>query len=143
MERMEKTMQPLSGKKPDLGLGMAIGLPAGALLGMIFLNGNIAMGLSIGLLAATAYGAVPATSRVNRLYPFIGIAAGALAGAILGLLLGLLHGQYAAATQQAHATWLFGLPYKGGYSLVCASFLAAVGLPLSVTLAARKQSQAH
>ncbi len=125
-------------KRRDIGTGIAFGLPAGVLIGIIFLNGNIALGLAIGLIAAVVYGSVPDVESQKRVYPLVGVFAGAVAGSLLGLLLGLLHGQYAAAMQQDYTRVLFGLPYKDGYMLFCSVIAAAMGLLAGAALANRK-----
>lgn len=130
-------METTKWKNPDLGMGIAIGMPAGLLLGLIFLNGNIALGISIVILFLFAYSSLPE----KRTYAFIAIGAGAVAGALIGVVLGLIHGQYAAAMQLDYVKWLFGLPYKSGYVLVCTILMAAVGLPVGVAWGQRSQGQ--
>lgn len=130
-------MQSVTQKNMKSGMGIALGLPFGALLGMLFLDGNAGLGLGIGLL----FGAVYESCAQYRVFPWPWSLGGAAIGAATGALLGLLHGQHSASIGQATPNTLFGLPYQPDYLAIGALVAAAAGVAIGIVFEQRRQDR--
>lgn len=127
--------------KTSLGLGIALGLVFGAALGAVFFQGQILMGLILGLLYGVTLSLLADQLQEKVLYPLILCAALAVPGGLLGFLIGLLHGRVEVSTGHAAGVTLFGLPYQGGYALMCAVIASSIGLAVGTVIAIRKKAQ--
>ena len=132
-------MQSTTQKPSNSGLGIALGLPFGALFGMLFMDGNIGLGVGIGLLFGTIY----ESCAKEQAFPFLWAVGGAGFGMLTGALLGLLHGQHAAAIGRAPSVTLFGLPYLPDYLAICALVTAAAGTAVGMILEKVRQDREH
>lgn len=123
-------MQTATQKNTKSGSAIALGLSFGAILGMLFLDGNLGVGMGIGLL----FGVIYDSCAQGQVFPMFWAVGGAVVGAAGGALLGLLHGQYAVSIGRATAVTLFGLPYQPDYLVICALVAAAAGVAVGISL---------
>jgi flagellar biosynthesis protein FliR len=122
MENFEKTNRR---KKSSVGLGIAMGLPLGGVLGLLPLAGNVGWitGVGIGLVVGIVIASIADDLGRTPVYTLSGVFSGALVGAIAGLLLEIL-------------LVSFGYPALGMW------FGAAVGLVAGTVVDTRKKHQA-
>lgn len=126
--RMNSNIQTGKRKNAYMGLGIALGAGIGILIGLLFLDGNIAFGMGIGVAVGMVLGMI--TDELGRppLQAFAGIMIGATVGTMLGTVIGLANGWYNVSQQQAVISTLFGLPFEPGYAGPAALIIASAGM---------------
>jgi hypothetical protein len=121
-----------------IGSGIALGAAIGMLLGLLFMDGNISLGLIFGACIGLVFGLLLDVLGGKIVYSLAGLGIGALLGLIFGALLGVLVGPPAAP---GSAGVIFGLPISTGYGFIGAVSLAALGLGGGTLIGVNKMQQ--
>jgi len=87
---MEEGIPTKKGKKKSYtGAGIALGAGVGSSFGLLFMDGNIAVGAGIGVAIGIVIGSIADTLGQLPLYTLGGVVSGLIVGSIVGLLLRL------------------------------------------------------
>ncbi|MDX9850676.1 MAG: hypothetical protein RBT01_09235 [Anaerolineaceae bacterium] len=103
-----------------LGTGITLGASIGMLVGLIFMDGNISLGLIFGACMGLVFGLLIDILGKKIVYSLSGLGMGAILGTILGLLYAAI---VAPSNSSGSAGMIFGVPTSNG-----SWFIGAIGL---------------
>jgi len=121
-----------------LATAITLGASLGMLVGLLFMDGNISLGLIFGACIGLVFGLLIDVLGSKIVYSLAGLGIGAL----LGIIFGLLYALYVAPSAPLGSTGvIFGIPISNGFWFIGATGLAAIGLLAGTLIGVNKNQQ--